>query len=255
MQIEKLFFLNPYPYKGAHPSEEYKLPQKLRERRSDLAPVSIVWHDRSLNKLETRWIYNAPKAVLKADVVASVNELNLATTITNLDISKNRLESLPVEVFQLQSLKHLNASNNEISHLSSIRKGSPKVGNTSPDDVFDEEDDSGPMWYCPHLEEIELQINNLTSLPGCLFLLPSLKTLNACKNDIGSLPFDLWNSPNLRTVLLSNNYIKCLPILPNASEVFSSNLSGYVLGVVESFSDEGRVDKTPGKMRFLPGKK
>ena len=209
---------------GVNPSEEYNLPQKLREQRNDLAPVSIVWHNYALNKIETEWIYAAPKAVLRPEVAATLKNTGLAATITNLDISKNRLESLPIVVFQLPSLKHFTASYNEISVLP-IGKGSASSDGASPDDVFDE-NDSTEMMYCPHLEEIDLQNNNLTSLPGCLFLLPALKILNASKNDIGTLPFDIWNSPSLRTVLLSTNYIESLPILPNASEVFSANVNG-----------------------------
>jgi Leucine-rich repeat (LRR) protein len=206
-----------------NPSEEYNLPQKLREQRNDLAPVSIVWHNYALNNLEKEWIYSAPKAVLKPEVAVMLNNHGLAATITNLDISKNRLESLPIEIFQLPSLRHFNASHNEISLLP-IGKGRSGFGSTSSDDVFNENE--AAIWYCPYLEEIDLQNNNLTSLPGCLFLLPGLKILNANKNDIGTLPFDIWNTPNLRTVLLSNNYIKGLPVLPGASEVVSTNVNG-----------------------------
>ena len=203
-----------------NPSEEYNLPQKLREQRNDLAPISIVWHNYALNNLEIEWIYSAPKAVLRPEVAVTLNNQGLAATITKLDLSKNRLESLPIEIFQLPSLKHLTASHNEISLLPVGRRRT-SVGSTSSDDVFAENEPA--VWYCPYLEEIDLQNNNLTALPGCLFLLPALKILNASKNDIGTLPFDIWHTPNLRTVLLSNNYIKGLPVLPSASEVFSTN--------------------------------
>ncbi len=215
--------INSFIRPDVNPSEEYNLPQKLREQRSDLAPVSIVWHNYALNNLDMEWIYSAPTAVLRPEVAVTLNNLGLAATITNLDISKNRLESLPIEVFQLPSLKHFTASHNEISLLPTTKYRS-SIGSTSSDDVFNE--NNAGMWYCPHLEEIDLQNNNLTSLPGCLFLLPGLKILNASKNDVGTLPFDIWNTPNLRTVLLSNNYIKSLPVLPGASEVFSTNVNG-----------------------------
>ncbi|XP_028415469.1 leucine-rich repeat serine/threonine-protein kinase 1-like isoform X2 [Dendronephthya gigantea] len=205
--------------KDVNPSEEYNLPQKFRDKRNDLAPVSIVWHNYALNHIEPEWLFEAPKSVLRPEISATLNHASLAATITNLDISKNRLESLPIEIFQLPSLKHLSASHNEISLLP-MGKGQGNVGSTSSDDVFSESEPS--IWYCPHLEEIDLQNNNLMSLPGCLFLLPGLRILNASKNDIGSLPFDIWNSPNLRIVLLSNNYIKGLSVLPNASGVYST---------------------------------
>ena len=200
-------------------SKEYNLPQKFREQRNDLAPVSVVWHNYALNHVEPEWLYEAPKSVLRPEISATLNNASLAATITNLDISKNRLESLPVEIFQLPSLKHFSASHNEISLLP-IGNSRTSVGSSSSDDVFSENESA--IWYCPHLEEIDLQNNNLMSLPSCLFLLPGLKILNACKNDIGALPFDIWNSPNLRTVLLSNNYIQGLSALPNSSGVFSS---------------------------------
>ena len=206
-----------------NPSEEYNLPQKLRDQRNDLAPVSIVWHNYALNDLEKEWLYSAPKAVLRPEVALTLNKSGLASTITKLDVSKNRLESLPIDVFQLPSLKYLTASHNEISLLP-VGNGRSNAGSTSSDDVFDNNDVA--TWNCPYLEEIDLQNNNLTSLPACLFRLQGLKTLNASKNDIGALPFDIWNTPNLRTVLLSNNYIKSLPVLPSASEVFSNNMNG-----------------------------
>ena len=213
-------------------SQEHKLPQKLREQRPDLAPVSIVWHNHCLTNVRTRWIHCAPKAVLRSDVVDTMSHQNLAATITNLDISKNSLESLPVAVLQLPSLKYLNASHNKITFLPWLGNASPNLGDDSPDDVFDEAPSANLMWHCPQLEEIELQDNNLTSLPSCLFTLPSLKSMNACKNDIGTLPYEMWHAPNLRTILLSKNYIVSLPILPNASGVYSANFNGYVLYVI-----------------------
>lgn len=216
------FFIVPYFSSDVHPSHEYSLPLKLREQHSDWAPISIVWHNYDLHKIEAAWLYSAPKAILRPAVSATMNNLMLASLITNLDLSNNRLQSLPIEIFQLSSLRHLNVSHNELSMLP-VGKSRNDAESSSADDVFVENRTEIAVWYCPHLEEIELQYNNLTTLPGCLFLLPALRIVDANNNDLNGLPYDIWHSPNLRIAIFSNNYINNVPVLPNSSDVVSGS--------------------------------
>ena len=72
-------------------------------------------------------------------------------------------------------------------------------------------------WDCPLLEELDLQKNQLTAIPKCLFELQSLRVLNLLRNEIEELPLELWSAPSLKDVLLQQNNLKCLPSHPHVT--------------------------------------
>jgi Leucine-rich repeat (LRR) protein len=84
--------------------------------------------------------------------------LQLLTSLTALDISYNRLRSIPVWISQLTTLQHINLARN---HLTSL---------------------PGELTQLSLLTQLQLQGNNLAGLPLCLGQLTSLRLLNVGMN-------------------------------------------------------------------------
>lgn len=188
-----------------------------------------------LSSVHPQWIVDAAKRINPQVASANVGLHPVLKTITRLDLSGNSLTKLPLIIFQLPSLRILNLSENALGTLPSLHNGKVKTANGNggtsnnpkkyhscdniTDRVIQEEDEeevdftyAESSWNCPHLEEIEIQRNSLTTLPTCIFQLPMLKFLNASYNDIDSVPFAMWFAPMLKTLDLKGNYLKLLPL-------------------------------------------
>lgn len=66
------------------------------------------------------------------------------------------------------------------------------------------------LWYCPLLEEVNLEHNKLTSVPRAFFRVdacPSLRKLNASHNELEKVGSEVWSSPCLTELNLSYNCI------------------------------------------------
>ena len=197
--------------------------------------VAVVWNSMKLSSIHPQWIVEAAKYINPTVELGSTAMHPILRTITKLDISFNKLVRLPLIVFQLPSLKSLNASENSIKGLPSLSPGKKKetvksggLANgklcwSQPDchsilensDTEDSDLDFNyqeSSWDCPYLEELELHHNSLMTLPTCVFELPSLKYLNASYNDIDSLPFAMWSSPSIKNLDLKGNDLKNLPL-------------------------------------------
>ncbi|XP_048577768.1 leucine-rich repeat serine/threonine-protein kinase 1 isoform X2 [Nematostella vectensis] len=226
--------------KGVNADNEHKIPHSRGNHSAEETwklnskAVAIIWNAMKLVSVHPQWIVDAAKKLNPQVAAGNVGLHPVLKTITRIDISCNKLTKLPQIIFQLPSLKTLNASDNQISSLPSLYSGGVRVQNscssaTAPngkkfmscdniaDSVITEIEDNDftyaeSSWNCPHLEEIELHHNSLTSLPTCVFELPSLRYLNVSSNDIVTLPFAMWLAPALKIFDLKNNYLKALPI-------------------------------------------
>ena len=147
--------------------------------------LSVSWAGKKLPYIHPSWlaatIIEAPRP--KADLYA----------ISQLNVSENTLHELPIEVFQLRHLHHLDASRNEIS--------------TIP--VLETKDEGG--WECQCMEFVDLSKNQLTSLPSVLLKLPHLRELNVCHNKIQEVPMEIWLAPSLKKLYLQNNLLTSIP--------------------------------------------
>lgn len=226
---------------GVNVDSEYKIPHSSRGGnhaeeawRQESNPVCIIWNGMKLSSIHPQWIVDAAKRINPQVAAANVGLHPVLKTITRLDLSGNSLTKLPLIIFQLPSLRILNLSENALASLPSLHNGrvKPTNGNGgtsnkpkkyhSYDNITDrtiEEEEEEPdftyaesSWNCPHLEEIEIHHNSLTTLPTCIFQLPMLKFLNAAFNDIDSLPFAMWFAPMIKTLDLKGNYLKLLPL-------------------------------------------
>ena len=83
---------------------------------------------------------------------------------TKIHLQKNKLDKLPIELFQLSMLKELNVSGNVLTEL-------PNESN----------------WNCPSLKVFDINHNRLRELPEALWKIPSLKYLLAHHNSIENI--------------------------------------------------------------------
>lgn len=169
-------------------------------------PVMINWHNQKchLTQLKTQWLIDAALH-LNPKLKQNPRSYNIALyAITRLDISSNSLTSLPLAVFQLCSLKYLNAAQNKIEKL--------PVPEESPKRKYSKKHSSENLQYfCPVLEELYLQDNRLDMIPDCIFKIDNLVTLNVSNNKLQYLPYSLWLAPKLKELNASFNLLKELP--------------------------------------------
>ncbi|XP_045460940.1 leucine-rich repeat serine/threonine-protein kinase 1 [Harmonia axyridis] len=181
------------------------------------APTMINWHNQkcNLNHVKKQWLVDCalhlnPK--LKQNPRS--HDLSLYA-VTRLDISNNSLTTVPLVIFQLNSLRHLNLSQNKIEKLplpeappKERKAGSRK--NSQPAEPH--------RFSCPCLEELYLQDNRLDNIPDEIFKLPALTTLVVSNNKLQQLPFSMWHAAKLKELNVSFNFLKELPTNYEAKE-------------------------------------
>ena len=114
-------------------------------------------------------------------VKTAMQELNLSGK-QELDLSGNKLTTLPVEIGRLTSLRKLILNNNELTPL--------------PADI----------WNLTSLQELELSSNELTTLPAEIGNLTSLKELFLGYNKLTTLPAEIGDLTSLRKLELFRVY-------------------------------------------------
>ncbi|KAK4295198.1 hypothetical protein Pmani_032225 [Petrolisthes manimaculis] len=248
----------------AHPDPEYKVNKRALEIKpsqqfsslsvgnvggvySSLAPttpVMINWHgQRCLSYLKDQWLVDASVNLNPKLKLSPRNQVIALYAITRLDISNNSLTELPDMIFQLPSLKTLNAAQNKIeklpNNIGQLLDGTvtlPRRG--SKKDLF-----LGPLSV---LEEVHLQDNRLNSLPDGLFTLPALQLLDVSNNKLSLLPYKLWTAPKLREVNASLNLLSHLPTRPDDY----THDSGMGSEVVSEISDEESLSSNTSDLQL-----
>ena len=167
--------------------------------------------------------YKAPITYVPISAKVDYN----AVKAVNLD--HNFLKEVPIELFRLPKVIKIDLSHNYIIKL--------------PEEDCYESLESTALcgWECGELEELNLSHNQLTKLPGCVWVLPNLKTLygqnnsittlfpddkgfnihsflsmsiteiNFSKNKLDVIPPFMFELPNLRTVLFQHNMLQSIP--------------------------------------------
>ncbi|CAK8678048.1 unnamed protein product [Clavelina lepadiformis] len=110
-----------------------------------------------------------------------------------LDVSSNKIKTLPTALSQMESLCELNVAKNEISEI--------------PAELCQPQ---AP--WCKTLKSLNLGNNKLTCLPRNFHNFFNLWQLQLCNNSITKLPEQLGKLHNLRRLAASNNSIKYLPL-------------------------------------------
>lgn len=203
------------------------------EQISSTGPgLQILWNGKKLSELKGEWFINS--AVYSLDEPASSLEQsddgkdmtetkrNLRRTepvqlrqltltempIREMNLTKNNLKSLPLQIFHLEHLTDLSLSHNRIIML-------PEA--------------EGDKWRCTRLENINLSHNNLIKLPACVWMLPNLRKICVAHNKLTSFSQDSIPKGELSKVLssidLSNNSLS--PTLPDFIFQFPSLKKAY----------------------------
>lgn len=129
-------------------------------------------------------------------------------SLRKLDLSKNKLKAIPLEVFtSLTSLQIFDASNNELEiipeHISTLRcLSSIKINRNK-------------LEYLPknigclsHLRLLDVSSNKLRTFPESICTLAWLITLKASKNQLARLPDDIGFLYSLQHLSLEENDIQ-----------------------------------------------
>ena len=206
----------------------------------------IKWEGCHLDHLDSRWLddcYDAVSSVSKAfsliHVVLSTDDNHhffqrlgqdclqyfsrMATTpvskqpqhlsvITNVSLNNNRLTEVPLELFQLPSLRSLQLSNNNLQCLPLSSNSLEKV-------------------YTSPIVDLDLDYNNLKTIPERLFrdLAHTLTELNASCNSLEDLPPGLWISPKLIKLRVAHNHLSRLHYLSDTRYFNNQELSSTIL--------------------------
>jgi len=164
----------------------------------------------------------------------------LHPSLRNLELSKNKLKTLPKSIGQFKELKILNVSNNSLEHLPeeinclskietlqvncNLLKSIPPLNNL----MFLKRASFGnnqlsvfPEFLCElkHLEALDLSKNNITQLPE-LIRQSRLVELNLNQNQIRKLPSSLAQCPRLKTLRVEEN---CLELDDIPKELLTSS--------------------------------
>jgi len=156
--------------------------------------VMLSWENLTLPELPADWIINS---LPKVPLLQSVDPRRLYECVTYVNLSKNKLRSVPRELFFFPQMLHLNLVDNLLESL-------PELNMLT--------NDSGSyIWPCHALSKLYLNHNCLEDLPEFIFQLPGLVHLELSHNQIRELPFDLWRAPRLHTLLCSYNRLEAVP--------------------------------------------
>ena len=136
------------------------------------------------------------------------------TMITRVNLNKNRLTEIPLELFQLPLLQSLALSHNRLKSLpSSSEYASERI-------------------YAAPISNLDLDHNELQTLPECLFrdLAHSLTELNASWNSLSDLPPGLWVIPKLTVLKLAHNNLSQLHYFSDLKYFNDRHLSDAIVG-------------------------
>ena len=169
-----------------------------KERHVQRIKTGVIdWTNLQLTSIEPSWIADS-LSTCNFLRVQSIGGSKLFECITSVNLSNNRLVSLPVEVFNLPKMTVLNASGNRLEALPDFKQ----LSNSHDDSL---------QWPCTMLSKIILCRNSLTQVPDYLFQLPNLSNLDLSHNCITSLPLAVWSSPKLHQLNCSHNQLRTIP--------------------------------------------
>ncbi|RYD27615.1 MAG: protein kinase, partial [Verrucomicrobiaceae bacterium] len=141
----------------------------------------------TLSQLRAGQLTGAVRLDLSADLTDFPREiLDLADSLEVLNLSNNRLASLPDDLPRLKKLRIVFLSQNDFTHV-------PPV-----------------LGECPGVSMIGLKSNRITEVDGRAFP-KTLRWLILTDNQVSTLPDELGECPALQKLMLAGNRLKSLP--------------------------------------------
>ncbi|MCD4794537.1 MAG: energy transducer TonB [Bacteroidales bacterium] len=131
-------------------------------------------------------------------------EIGLLKRLTFLDLEKNSITELPIEIFMIKQLEELYLPNNKLKEIPaevSSYKYLRMLGLDSNEFSY------FPISLCDlkKLEALDLGNNNIKEIPSCINNLKYLKVLILQENDISELPEEIFELKNLQVINLKGN--------------------------------------------------
>ena len=156
-----------------------------------------------------------------------VSKISVLLKLDFLNISNCCLQVLPSSLFELENLKVLNCSDNELKPLPS------DLGLLQNLEQFhclhcDLQELPSSLCELKNLKILDCSYNELKSLPSEFGLLQNLEVFYCDNNQLSSLPFSLGNLSNLKTFWCNHNNLSSFPfslsnLSPNLKIRYSNN--------------------------------
>ena len=145
-------------------------------------------------------ILSRPESYPLIDILVSLDESSSYKHLTSINLSHTRTCNLPVELFKLHHLCHINISNNNLSTLSLPQSSWPNS-----------------------LQDLNVSHNSLKEIPSEVFILPCLEVLNVSHNSLKSLPERWWATKSISMLNISfNSDLKSLALIDDNEHTQSS---------------------------------
>ncbi|XP_061549149.1 PH domain leucine-rich repeat-containing protein phosphatase 1 [Phycodurus eques] len=239
----------------------------VRDNRLTLLDASVFPRLEVLHCERNRIASLNVKGCLLKVIYASNNELQsldvspVPSNLSYMDISRNRMESLPDWLCEAKKLEVLDASHNLVSELparllcsSSLRKLS--VGHNQLQKLPERVER-------PLLEVVDVHHNQLVELPCNLFLkCLSLRCVNASANKLEHLPPSTLSEEShsiLQELYLTNNRLtdKCVPMLTGHSHLrvlhmAYNHLQTFPASKMAKLEDLEEVDLSGNMLKTVP---
>lgn len=197
-----------------------------------------------------------------------IEALNLSDVLRNLDLSKNKLASLPDDMCKFKLLKQLNLDTNKIETIPEF------IGNLKKLEMFNISNNL--ITFLPEsfiklgnlkqvylnnnrlkefpkqllglhcLEVVELSHNKITEVPDGMSELYAAE-LNLSQNEISSISEDMHQAPRLKILRLEENCLSLDSIRPSLlrdSKMHTINLDGNLFDPKQLMSVEGYNEYT-----------
>jgi len=194
--------------------------------------------------------------------------VKVAGNLRNLDLSKNKIEALPVNVGAFKVLKNLNVSHNRIKELPPSIQDLVKLENLN---VAFNLIASIPAGFSKlrALKEVNLSNNCLTEFPASLCGLKHLNIINLAKNRITKVPDGLEGLEATEIILNENQISSLSPSIASCSRLKTLRLEENCLALdaipPQLLSDSGislislegnlfdvkKLDSIPGYEKYM----
>jgi len=156
------------------------------------------------------------------------NALNSKDHVYQLDLSRNKLTTFPLEILKLHNLEKLNLSKNR---LKDIPPQISKLKNVKVINLSKNNFTSFPvsLTTLKSIEEIILSRNEIISIPSEIKRIKSLKKLDLWSNELSKIPNEISELTNLKELDLrviqfsDKERDRIISLLPNTKIYFSNS--------------------------------